>query len=169
MDSTPRHHRWMHRTVRITIAVLISYCALSYVLAPFLWKRYENRHPALADVPRITHTASKIPGDPLNIALVGSENSLKRAMLAAGWDPADPITLKSSLEIAEDTVLRRTYDDAPVSNLYLWGRKQDLAFEKPVGHDPRERHHVRWCAPNGSTTRGVRCGWELLPTIDRSG
>ncbi|HVC97169.1 MAG TPA: LssY C-terminal domain-containing protein, partial [Pirellulales bacterium] len=34
--------------------------------------------------------------------------------------------------------------DAPVSNLFLWGRKEDLAFEQPVGDDPRQRHHVRF-------------------------
>jgi hypothetical protein len=31
-----------------------------------------------------------------------------------------------------------------VSNLYLFGRKQDLAFEQPVGNNPRHRHHVRF-------------------------
>jgi hypothetical protein len=31
-----------------------------------------------------------------------------------------------------------------VSNLYLWGRKEDLAFEQPVGDDPERRHHVRF-------------------------
>ena len=41
-------------------------------------------------------------------------------------------------------MLRREYDDAPVSNLFVWGRKQDLAFEQSVGHDPRKRHHVRF-------------------------
>jgi hypothetical protein len=34
-------------------------------------------------------------------------------------------------------------ENAPVSNLYLYGRKEDLAFEKPIGQSPRERHHVR--------------------------
>ncbi len=38
----------------------------------------------------------------------------------------------------------RPYDDAPVSSLYLWGRKEDLAFEQPVGDNPRKRHHVRF-------------------------
>jgi hypothetical protein len=28
--------------------------------------------------------------------------------------------------------------------LFLWGRKEDLAFEQPVGNDPRQRHHVRF-------------------------
>jgi len=36
------------------------------------------------------------------------------------------------------------HDQAPVSNLFLFGRKQDLAFEQPVGDNPRQRHHVRF-------------------------
>ncbi len=65
-------------------------------------------------------------------------------MKAAGWFPADPLGLRSDLKIAADTVLERPYADAPVSNLFLWGRKEDLAFEQPVGDDPRQRHHVRY-------------------------
>jgi hypothetical protein len=124
--------------------LLLTYFVLAYILAPRVWKRYERRHPALNDIPRLTRTASDVPGDPLNVALVGLEKDVKKIMLAAKWDPADPLTLKSCIEIAGATVLRRTYDDAPVSNLFLWGRKQDLAFEQPVGHDPRKRHHVRF-------------------------
>ena len=65
-------------------------------------------------------------------------------MLAAHWYPADPLTLRSRLEIADAAVFEHPYDDAPVSDLFLWGRKEDLAFEQPVGNDPRQRHHVRF-------------------------
>ena len=65
-------------------------------------------------------------------------------MLSAKWFPADAITLRSSLRIAAGTVFDRPYFDAPVSNLYFFGRKQDLAFEQPIGNDPRQRHHVRF-------------------------
>jgi hypothetical protein len=41
-------------------------------------------------------------------------------------------------------VFKRPDDEAPVSTLYLFGRKEDLAFEKPVGGSPKERHHVRF-------------------------
>jgi hypothetical protein len=41
-------------------------------------------------------------------------------------------------------VLRRPDNDAPVSDLFLFGRKQDLAFEQPVEGGPRQRHHVRF-------------------------
>jgi hypothetical protein len=65
-------------------------------------------------------------------------------MAATGWLPADPITLRSSIRIVADTVLRRPDEDAPVSNLFLFSRKQDPAFEQPVEGGPRHRHHVRF-------------------------
>lgn len=123
---------------------LLVWFVAAYLLMPTLWKRYIRRHPALDDIPGITHTKQGIPGDPLNVALIGSKEQIGAVMKAAGWYPADPLGLKSDVRIGVDTVLKKEYDDAPVSNLYLFGRKEDLAFEKPVGHDPRKRNHVRF-------------------------
>jgi hypothetical protein len=103
------------------------------------------RPPAIdRTFPASLYTANDIPGEPLNVSLIGTEVELVRIMLAAKWHPADPISLRSSLRIAEASVLKRSYADAPVSNLYLFGRKQGLAFEQPVGSAPRQRHHVRF-------------------------
>ena len=41
------------------------------------------------------------------MGLIGVEDDVVRSMLAAGWSPADPITLRSSLRIAESVVFRR--------------------------------------------------------------
>jgi hypothetical protein len=123
---------------------VVVYAISAYLIVPTLWRVGIVRHPALPEAPRITHTAAGIPGDPLNIALVATEAGLIKAMLAAGWHPADPLTLESSLRIASSTVFHRPYVDAPVSNLYLWGRKEDRAFEQAVGGDPKRRHHVRF-------------------------
>jgi hypothetical protein len=89
-------------------------------------------------------TSSGRPGDPLNIAVVCSEDELLRVMAAAQWYPADPITFRSALRITIDSVARRPYADAPVSNLYINGKKQDLAFEQPAANNPSKRHHVRF-------------------------
>jgi hypothetical protein len=138
-----RHRAW--KWVAVVGGVLIvAYLVVAYFALPIVWIRYTRHHPGLADIPNITHTADGIPGDPLNVALIGTETDLKRIMLAARWYPADPLTLRSRLEIAGAAVFEHPYDDAPVSNLYLWGRKEDLAFEQPVGNDPRQRHHVRF-------------------------
>lgn len=136
------------RARRYLVAVglaLLAYLVVAYLIVPVLW-RADTRHDPLdlTGVPRITLTANGIPGDPLNLAIEGSEAELIRAITAAKWYPADPITLDSSVRIAVDSVFRRPDDRAPVSDLFLFGRKQDLSFEQPVGNSPRQRHHVRF-------------------------
>jgi hypothetical protein len=139
------------------VGALLAWFVVAYVLMPVDWKRYVRRHPALDDVPNVTHTADGIPGDPINVSLIGTEAQLKAIMQAAKWFAADPLSLRSDLAIGVDTVLKRPDDQAPVSSLYLFGRKEDLAFEQPVGDSPRHRHHVRfWRAaeedPDGRPT-----------------
>jgi hypothetical protein len=124
-------------------ALLVVWLIMAYIVLPALWRHYEH-HPALADAPKTTLNKQGIPGDPLNVGLIGSEEDVVRSLLAADWSPADPITLKSSLRIAASVVFRRPDPNAPVSNLYLFGRKQDLAFEKPAGKSASKRHHVRF-------------------------
>jgi hypothetical protein len=139
-----RQRRKSRRIIKIVALVILVYLIGAYFIAPALWRFYFYRHPSLDSVPRITEAGDHHPGDPLNVALIGTETEVKKLMVAAKWYPADPLTLKSCLEIAEASVLRRPYEEAPVSSLYLGGRKQDLAFEQPVGNNPRERHHVRF-------------------------
>lgn len=138
--------RWSRRR-KVTVAVcgfLLLYLTAAYVVIPALWARHARRHPALDDMPAVARTGSGIPGDPINVALVGTRDEAVKIMLAAKWHRADPITLRSSLLIAAASMFSRPYDQAPVSHLYLWGRKEDLAFQRPVGKSPRQRHHVRF-------------------------
>jgi len=139
---------------------------MSYLVMPMIWKEYFVHHAALDEAPHITRTADGHPGDALNIALVGTESDVVRAMTAAGWFPADPITLASSVRIVVDSVLSRPDVEAPVSALFLFGRKQDLAFEQPVGDNPRQRHHVRfWRSDRVDEDRPV---WIGAATFDES-
>jgi hypothetical protein len=137
--------RWSlrRRVLSVVAGLVLVYLAIAYLVMPALWKGYAHRHPTLEDIPNVTQSASGTPGDPLNVALIGTKAEVVKILLAAKWSPADALTLRSCLEIAEATVLERPYTDAPVSNLFLFGRKEDLAFEQPVGDDPRKRHHVR--------------------------
>jgi hypothetical protein len=140
------------------IGLLLVYLLLAYVLIPFAWSRYARRHPSFDDNPRITQTGDGHPGDPLNVALIGTEDQLAAIMQAAGWYPAAALGLKSDLKIAADTVLKRPDDEAPVSRLYLNGRREDLAYEQPVGNNPRQRHHVRFWR-TGSLDHDGRPTW----------
>ncbi|MBS0589925.1 MAG: LssY C-terminal domain-containing protein [Proteobacteria bacterium] len=106
--------------------------------------QFTHIHPGVVTSGTRSFTLKGVPGDPLNFAYIGSEEDLLRVMKQAGWFPADPITLESSLRIALDSVMHRPYVDAPVSDLYVQGRKQDLAFEQPAANNPSRRHHVRF-------------------------
>ncbi len=143
-STASRPRGFWKQVALICAALLVGYLCVAYLVLPRAWEGFERRHPALDEVPGITETADGIPGDPLNVALIGSEADLKTAIAAAGWYPADPLSLRSDLKIAEATVLSRPDVEAPVSSLYLWGRKEDLAFEQPVGDNPRHRNHVRF-------------------------
>ena len=50
--------------------------------------------------------------------------------------------------MAQAFVLNRPYPTAPFSTLYLFGRGQDVGFQRAIGDSPRKRHHVRfWGLP----------------------
>jgi hypothetical protein len=149
----------------VLVGVLIAYGALAYAILPALWRHHE-REPGLASLPMVTRTASGIPGDALNVGLVGNKDDVLRAMHAAGWFPADPITLRTSIEIIGSVVLDRPYHDAPVSPLFYEGKKQELAFEKPDGRSADRRHHVRFWQVLDKGTDG-RPVWLGSVTFDR--
>ena len=128
--------------LKALLLLAAAYGLLAYVVLPLVWEHYEHQ-PGLADRPMVTRTADGIPGDPLNVGLVGSEAEIVGAMHAAGWYPADPVTLRSSIEIVGSVLLDRPFVHAPVSPLFVEGRSQDLAFEKPAGESADRRHHVR--------------------------
>ena len=136
------------------LGLAIAYLLVAYVVAPFAWERYENRHHSFDDNPRITQTGDGHPGDPLNVALIGTQEEVEAILQAAKWYPAAALGLRSDLKIAADTVLSRPDDEAPVSNLFLFGRKEDLAFEQPVGDNPRQRNHVRFWKTEGADADG---------------
>jgi hypothetical protein len=161
-----QHHARLERVLSFALAIVTVYALLAYLALPALWSHYEHQKD-LASLPMVTHTAQGIPGDPINVGLVGDAKDVLCAMQAAGWFPADPVTFRSSIEIAGSVLLDRPYRDAPVSKLVYLGRGEDLAFEKPDGKSPDHRHHVRFwkVLDQGEEARPV---WLGAVTFDRS-
>lgn len=155
------------KTVLYTFLTIVSiYFLFSYIILPIFWSHYEH-HPALRNLPKTTQTKGGIPGDPLNIGLIGTETEIINVLLQAGWSPADPLTLFTTIKVTASVIFNRPYPDAPVSNLYLRGRKEDLAFEQVVGKSPRKRHHVRFWRSDELGKDG-RPLWLGAATFDRS-
>ncbi len=118
------------------------YFATAYLVAPLVWADYIS-WSGITQHAAVTTTKQGIAADPLNFGLVGTKDEVVSAMRQAGWYPADPVTLRSSLAIAQSVAFDRPYVYAPVSPLFYESRKQDLAFEKPVGNSAKKRHHAR--------------------------
>ncbi|MCP2030364.1 hypothetical protein L1277_000428 [Okibacterium sp. HSC-33S16] len=115
-------------------------------------------------------TSDGLLGDPVNLACLGDEADLHAALVAAGWTRADGLTLASGWRIVMSTLNRRSYDEAPVSPLFLFGRKQDFAYQQEVAGNPAKRHHVRfWRTPDGwLLPGGRRVDWLAAGTFDRA-
>jgi LssY C-terminus len=60
--------------------------------------------------------------------------------------PADRLGLTSSWRMVRAFVFNSPYPTAPFSTLYLFGRGQDIGFQKAIDDSPRKRHHIRFWA-----------------------
>lgn len=129
------------RRLSLSVVIILVFCVgvtLFIQFYPF------KKSPLLSkmDFPLKATTKSGIPGDPINILILGSEPTINSYFTEAGWKIPDPITEKTSVKIAVDSLRNLPYPTAPVSNLYLYGRKQDVAFEKPT-NTVQIRDHIR--------------------------
>jgi len=97
-------------------------------------------------VPSFTITGDGLPGDPVNIALIGTLSQLRSAFAALGWSEADRLSVASSWRMTRAFALNSPYPTAPFSTLYLFGRGQDIGFQKAIDNSPRKRHHIRFWA-----------------------
>ena len=130
----------MRKTIIRLVSMLgILLVLLTALIALIRFYPYNYNFPAY---PKITHTQSGAAGDPINLVFVGSKDQITRSFQQAGWLIPDPITPQTSAKIAADSLAHKSYPTAPVSNLYVFGRVQDLAFEKPT-NDVQNRGHIR--------------------------
>ena len=86
-------------------------------------------------------------GDPLNLIVVGNGDDLYHAFMRAGWDETEIVTTESAWKTAMAFLSGGQYRYSPVSALYVFGRRQDIALQK-TRNRIHERNHLRlWLAP----------------------
>jgi LssY-like putative type I secretion system component LssY len=127
----------------VYFALMATYLIAAYIILPYAVRmglKVLQRH----HVPSFTVAADGLPADPVNLMLVGTLDQLRAAFAAIGWVEADKLNLASSWRMVKAFVLNRPYPAAPFSTLYLFGRGQDIGFQKAIGDSPRKRHHVRF-------------------------
>lgn len=148
---------YFDRRVPRSAAIITTYIVAAYVLVPAIIRAYRIFRPA-SHLPLYCVTPDGFASDPLNIAIIGTRWQLITAMEKIGWHRADPHTVHNMAQVVLRTLLRQPYPNAPVSSLYLFGRKQDIAFEKPLNSGQFARHHVRFWATAYEREKGGEIG-----------
>lgn len=137
---------WLDNHLPIALAVFITYVLGAYILVPGLIRLLRILFPP-RHLPLYSVTADGFASDPLNIGIIGTRQELVTVMQSVGWHEADPITLRSIIRTILSTVYGLTYNNIPMSHLYLFGRTQDLGFQFAITDGaPGSRHHVRFWA-----------------------
>lgn len=107
-------------------------------------------------LPRRVNDQFNNQGDMVNFVLVGSQELVQSALEAANWHVADVDNKEAVLKAVLETYQKKDYLAMPMSQLYLFGRKQDFGYELAQAYSVvASRHHFRiWKAPsawNGET------------------
>lgn len=160
--------KFLGRGLESTPGILLLWLFTAYVVLPRIHRRLVKLYLPDYFIGR-ARTGDGLLGDPVNLAVIGSKTQLIKAMKAAGWIEADPLNFRTSLATAISVLTRQSYPAAPVSSLYLFGNKQDLAFQQEVDNNPHKRHHVRfWKTPNAWwLPGGYVADWLGAATYDR--
>ncbi|WP_159618531.1 LssY C-terminal domain-containing protein [Ruania rhizosphaerae] len=155
---------WRHLWAFVPFWVIVT-----YLLLPRLHRLLTRVYVPNYFIGR-SRTREGLLGDPVNLGFRGTEEQIHTAMLRAGWHRADEINLESSRRMIASTLLRRSYPDAPVSPLFLFGRRQMFTYQQEVEGNPAKRHHVRfWPCPAGwRLPGGKKADWLAAGTYDRS-
>jgi hypothetical protein len=119
----------------------------------------EQTRTRLRDLPCCTTTADGTgSGDPLNIVLIGSGENIVAALNTSGWDFTEAISIDSIRRMIGAAVEGNAFPMAPISSLYAFGRKQDIAFQRSRSTIHRRNHMRLWLAPFLSEGKAVWIG-----------
>ena len=143
------------------LALGLTYGVAAYVVLPRA-VRMGLKILQRKSVPSFTTTSDGLPGDPVNLALVGTLQQLRAAFATVGWSEADRLGLASSWRMIRAFVFKSPYPTAPFSTLYLFGRGQDIGFQRAIDNSPRKRHHIRFWASSlarARDTKGTASFW----------
>ncbi len=86
-------------------------------------------------------------GDPLNVVLVGSGEQAVASLTSSGWSFTEAITIDSIGRMVGAAISAKSFLTAPVSSLYAFGRKQDLALQRGRSTISQRNHMRLWLAP----------------------
>jgi len=97
-------------------------------------------------------------GDPVNFILIGSDDDILGALTRQGWDPTHALGAATAWSTFRAYISAENYRNSPISSLYFYGRRQDIAMQK-ARSTIHQRNHLRlWKAPYSYEGKAVWIG-----------
>ncbi|MBN3761522.1 LssY C-terminal domain-containing protein [Burkholderia sp. Ac-20365] len=90
----------------------------------------------------VTNKDGSKNGDPVNLVIVGGLDDAFPALVRRGWSPTEQKWSGAIWRMVTSALSGERYVNAPVSDLYLFGRAQDLALQK-ARDTIHQRNHLR--------------------------
>lgn len=156
-------------SVRVRFAVLLPTEGFDYERSE-LRRRYaqletlpdltlEQTRQKLAELPCCaTNRSSSAPGDPLNLVMIGSAEVVVASLSISGWAFTEAITIDSIRRMIGAAITNKEFLQAPVSSLYVFGRKQDISMQRGRSNINQRNHLRLWLAPFRSEGQAVWVG-----------
>lgn len=151
----------------LALAVLVLWFVTAYLALPRIHRLLSRIYVPSNFIGR-SRTADGLLSDPVNMALRGGKRDLVAAMEAAGWQQAEPLNIRTIWRLIRSIALRQSYPTAPVSDAFIFGKKQEVTFQMEVDGNPHKRHHIRfWRTPrNWYMPGGHKVDWLGAATLD---
>ena len=91
--------------------------------------------------------AATAAGDPINFFIIAPWSVLFPALISVGWDETEILDTYTAFRTIGAFFSGENYRHSPVSPLFVYGRRQDAAFQK-VRENINARNHLRlWLMP----------------------
>jgi hypothetical protein len=94
-----------------------------------------------------TNADGMADGDPLNVVLLGTGENVLAALTSSGWTFTEAITVDSVRRMVGAAIAEKSMLTAPVSSLYAFGRKQEIALQRGRANISQRNHMRLWLAP----------------------
>jgi hypothetical protein len=106
--------------------------------------KHKNYDKLAQLIPRHSYSLHSKQMEPVSLIILADRCNLVKKFKEAGWYLADEINWRTTLRSATATIFNSSYRSGPMWPSYLFGKKNQLGFQRPTRSDTyRRRHHLR--------------------------
>lgn len=96
-------------------------------------------------LPKISETITGAPAEPINIIIIGNEDTLNKSFINSGWYKLDKLGVKNSFKIIKSVINKESYPSTPGLPVFWDTRSNDIGFGKPTSENlASSRHHIHF-------------------------